>query len=100
MKLNGGTDLRAGEPQSPTNCTVDYAVELGADAVGYTLYPGSNHEPRMFEAFREVQERAREYGLPCVTGIAGAIEVIETGDEITVDGFLGVVTVHADRRDR
>jgi pyruvate,water dikinase len=43
---------------------------------------------------------AREYGLPCVTGIADAIEVIETGDEITVDGFLGVVTVHADGRDR
>jgi len=41
---------------------------------------------------------AREYGLPCVTGIADAIEVIETGDEITVDGFLGVVTVHAHRR--
>jgi pyruvate,water dikinase len=43
---------------------------------------------------------AREYGLPCVTGIADAIEVIETGDEITVDGFLGVVTVHAGRLDR
>jgi pyruvate,water dikinase len=43
---------------------------------------------------------AREYGLPCVTGIADANEVIDTGDEITVDGFLGVVTVHTDRRDR
>jgi class I fructose-bisphosphate aldolase len=66
VKLNGGTNLRTGEPRSPTNCTVEYAVELGADAVGYTVYPGSNHEPEMFEAFREVQERAREYGLPVV----------------------------------
>ena len=36
---------------------------------------------------------AREYGLPCVTGIPGAAEIIETGDELTVDGYLGIVTV-------
>ena len=65
-KLNGATNLRLGEPVSPKNMTVDYAAELGADAVGYTLYPGSNHEPEMFEEFRAVQERAREYDLPVV----------------------------------
>jgi pyruvate,water dikinase len=37
---------------------------------------------------------AREYGLPCVTGIPGATEVIRTGDPLTVDGYLGIVTVH------
>jgi pyruvate,water dikinase len=37
---------------------------------------------------------AREYGLPCVTGIPEATEEIGTGDDITVDGFLGIVTVH------
>lgn len=36
---------------------------------------------------------AREYGIPCVTGIPNATEVINTGDTITVDGFLGIVTV-------
>lgn len=36
---------------------------------------------------------AREYGLPCVTGIPDATALIETGDEITVDGYLGIVTV-------
>ncbi len=36
---------------------------------------------------------AREYGLPCVTGIADAAEVIRTGDLISVDGYLGVVTI-------
>ncbi len=36
---------------------------------------------------------AREYGLPCVTGIPDATSLIETGDEITVDGYLGIVTV-------
>ena len=36
---------------------------------------------------------AREYGLPCVTGIPNATTSIHTGDEVTVDGYLGIVTV-------
>ncbi len=36
---------------------------------------------------------AREYGLPCVTGISRATEVINTGDRVTVDGYLGIVTI-------
>jgi len=36
---------------------------------------------------------AREYGLPCVTGVPGATELIDTGNLITVDGYLGIVTV-------
>ncbi len=35
---------------------------------------------------------AREYGIPCVTGVPNATEWIETGDRVTVDGFLGQVT--------
>ena len=35
---------------------------------------------------------AREYGIPCVTGIPDATQWIETGDRVTVDGFLGQVT--------
>ena len=66
-KLNGTSNLWMGEPPSPKNWTVDYAAEIGADAVGYTVYSGSNHEPEMFEEFREIQEGAhREHGLPVV----------------------------------
>jgi pyruvate,water dikinase len=36
---------------------------------------------------------AREYGLPCVTGVPHAAVMIKTGDMITVDGYLGIVTV-------
>jgi pyruvate,water dikinase len=36
---------------------------------------------------------AREYGLPCITGIPDATILIETGDEISVDGYLGIVTL-------
>ena len=36
---------------------------------------------------------AREYGLPCVTGVADAGTLIHTGDRLTVDGYLGIVTI-------
>jgi pyruvate,water dikinase len=39
---------------------------------------------------------AREYGLPCVTGVPEAASIIRTGERITVDGYLGIVTIHRD----
>lgn len=36
---------------------------------------------------------AREYGIACVTGVPDAAAMIQTGDLITVDGYLGIVTV-------
>ncbi|MDQ7825243.1 MAG: PEP/pyruvate-binding domain-containing protein [Candidatus Eremiobacteraeota bacterium] len=37
---------------------------------------------------------AREYGIPCVTGVPGATEAISTGDDVTVDGHLGIVIIN------
>ncbi len=39
---------------------------------------------------------AREYGLPCVTGVVDATTRISTGQSITVDGYLGIVTLADD----
>ena len=36
---------------------------------------------------------AREYGIPCVTGIPEATKVIQSGDRLSVDGYLGIVTI-------
>ncbi len=66
VKLNGTPSMKKDVPYSPKNCTVKRAVEIGADAVGYTVYPGSIAEEKMFEDFREVQENAREHGIPVV----------------------------------
>jgi pyruvate,water dikinase len=38
---------------------------------------------------------AREYGLPCVTGVPDITALVTTGDQLTVDGYLGIVTVIA-----
>jgi len=39
---------------------------------------------------------AREYGIPCVTGVAHATRLITTGQTVSVDGYLGLVAVRVD----
>jgi len=65
-KLNGTSNLWMGEPDSAVNWSVDYAAEVGADAVGFTLYGGSNNEIEMAEEFRKAQEQARKHDMPVV----------------------------------
>jgi len=36
---------------------------------------------------------ARELGIPCVNGVADAADLIQNGETVTVDGYLGIVTV-------
>jgi phosphohistidine swiveling domain-containing protein len=38
---------------------------------------------------------ARELGIPCVNGIPNAVGLLEDGEIVTVDGYLGIVTVGA-----
>jgi len=42
VKLNGTSNLWRGEPNSAVNCSAEYAAELGADAIGFTVYGGSS----------------------------------------------------------
>jgi len=41
---------------------------------------------------------AREYAIPCVTGIPDATRQIRNGDQLTVDGYLGLVIIDTARR--
>ncbi|MUW14507.1 aldolase [Halorubrum sp. CBA1125] len=66
LKLNGTSNLWMGEPDSAVNCTAEYAAGIGADAIGFTVYGGSNHEVEMAEEFREAQEGAREHDMGVV----------------------------------
>lgn len=69
LKLNGKTKIRKGEPFSPLICTVDEAIDLGADAVGYTIYIGSKYESKMFEEFEKIEQEAHAKSLPVVAWI-------------------------------
>jgi fructose-bisphosphate aldolase, class I len=67
LKLNGKTEIPpSDEPLSPLNATVEDAVRLGADAVGYTIYVGSPSERDDFVHWRKVREDAERYGLPTI----------------------------------
>jgi pyruvate,water dikinase len=43
---------------------------------------------------------AREYGLPCVTGIPDATRFINTGDQVIVDGYYGLVIIEKQVNER
>lgn len=63
VKLNGKTSFQGEEPLSLQLCTVDKAIELGAKAVGYTVYVGSEHEEQMLTEFSRIEDEAHAKGL-------------------------------------
>jgi class I fructose-bisphosphate aldolase len=67
LKVNGKTDI----PPSPKalstlNASVEDAVRLGADAVGYTLYVGSPRQDEDLLQLKGVREDCDRYGMPLV----------------------------------
>ena len=66
LKLNGKTNLSHQDPYSAQICSVNKAVKLGADAVGYTIYFGSPYEAEMFKEFSKIEEEAHDHGLGVV----------------------------------
>ncbi|WP_345800302.1 PEP/pyruvate-binding domain-containing protein [Microbacterium sp. AZCO] len=122
MLLSDGTELEAlattapaagalrGTPASAGTVTATARVIL--DPVGAQLEPGEilvapstdpGWTPLFLTAGGLVMEMgganshgavvAREYGIPAVVGVPGAVEAIATGDEVTVDGAGGLVTL-------
>lgn len=67
VKLNGKTALHPNEePYSPQLCTVKEAIRLGAVAVGYTIYIGSEHEAEMMKEFSQIEDEAHDAGLTVI----------------------------------
>ncbi len=67
LKLNGKTEIPSdASALSPLNATVDDAVRLGADAVGYTLYVGTPAQEADFEQYRKVRADAVRLGMPLI----------------------------------
>jgi fructose-bisphosphate aldolase, class I len=67
LKINGKTDLPPSDDAfSPCNASVEDAVRLGADAVGYTLYVGSPSQDRDLAQLRQVRQDCDRFGMPLV----------------------------------
>lgn len=65
LKLNGKTEVPPDdEAFSPCHATVQDALRLGADAVGYTCYVGSPRQDEDFIQFGRVRREAERAGLP------------------------------------
>lgn len=67
LKINGKTNIPGDDEalSSPT-ATVEDAVSLGADAVGYTLYVGSPSQDADFARLMDVRDACEEWGMPLV----------------------------------
>jgi rifampicin phosphotransferase len=106
----GDSDSLRGTPASSGTVTAGARVIL--DPTGARLEPGEilvapstdpGWTPLFLTAGGLVMEMggamshgavvAREYGIPAVVGVAGAVDQIVTGQEITVDGTAGIVRV-------
>jgi len=67
VKLNGKTNVPPDdEPLSPLNASVEDAVRLGTDAVGYTLYVGSPRQDEDFGQLRQVRQDCERFGMPLI----------------------------------
>ncbi len=65
LKINSSNSWATTKDQS-INASVDDAVRLGCSAVGFTVYPGSEHALDMFEEFQYLAEEAKAKGLAVV----------------------------------
>jgi class I fructose-bisphosphate aldolase len=67
LKLNGKTTIPPDtQAFSSLTGTVEDAVRLGADAVGYTIYVGSPAQDRDFAQFLGVRRDAERLGMPVI----------------------------------
>jgi class I fructose-bisphosphate aldolase len=67
LKLNSRTEVPpSDEAFSPCHATVEDAVRLGADAVGYTLYVGSPKQEEDFIQVGKVRRDCDRFGMPLV----------------------------------
>ncbi|MDQ2621661.1 MAG: fructose-bisphosphate aldolase [Actinomycetota bacterium] len=67
LKVNGKTDIpSSAHAFSACNSTVEDAVRLGADAIGYTLYVGSSRQDEDLAQLRQVRQDCDRFGMPLV----------------------------------
>ncbi len=65
LKLNSSNSWTTTEDQAVT-ASVSDALRLGCSAIGFTVYPGSEHYLDMIEEIRALSAEARAVGLPTV----------------------------------
>jgi class I fructose-bisphosphate aldolase len=65
LKVNSANSWATEKDQAITG-GVDDALRLGCSAIGFTIYPGSDHQFEMMEEIRELAQEAKACGLAVV----------------------------------
>jgi len=65
LKVNSSNSHATTKDQTVT-ATVEDALRLGCAAIGFTIYPGSDHQFEMIEELRELALEAKSHGLAVV----------------------------------
>jgi class I fructose-bisphosphate aldolase len=67
LKVNNNECLKkTGDPIPSVNASVQDALRLGCSAIGFTIYPGSEHMKQMYEEIAALSEEAKANGLAVV----------------------------------
>lgn len=81
LKLNNNNSLYSDEnPTQAITGSVEQALQIGASAIGFTIYPGSVHSTAMYEQAQALSEEAKRFGLAVV------IWSYPRGEQISKDG--------------
>lgn len=90
LKVNSCNSLAPGIRNQAITGSVREALRLGCSAIGFTIYPGSDHAFDMMEEIRELTEEAKSYGLAVV------LWSYPRGGDLTKDGETALdVTAYA-----
>lgn len=94
LKVNSSNSLaRAKEaPSQAITGSVDDAVRLGCAAIGYTIYPGSDHAFDMMEDLRELTAEAKAKGIAVVVWSYPRGGALSKEGELAVD--VGAYAAH------
>lgn len=85
LKLNNSESIFSGEPGQTMTSSVEDAERLGCVAVGFSIYPGSNNAPKMYEELREITRKAKSKGLAVVVWSYPRGGSLKKEDETAVD---------------
>ncbi|MBX7136762.1 MAG: class I fructose-bisphosphate aldolase [Oligoflexia bacterium] len=86
VKVNNSDSLYPTKNPIPAvTCSVKDALQLGAAAIGFTIYPGSSNRKEMYEEVRELGEEARSYGLPLIVWSYPRGEALSKDGETAID---------------
>ncbi len=80
LKINSCNSLAPGIKDQAITATLNDALRLGCSAIGFTIYPGSDHAFEMMEEIASLTQEAKSLGLAVV------VWSYPRGNELSKDG--------------